>query len=62
EQVVGIVAAGCVPGAEYQARIDATFTQRDGRCCERTTHAIEDMLPRRTTLRATWRRQLRRVR
>lgn len=27
--------------AEYAERIRATFTQRDGRCCERTTAAIE---------------------
>ncbi len=31
------------PTAEYQHRIDRTFPQRDGRCCERTTAAIESL-------------------
>jgi glycosyltransferase involved in cell wall biosynthesis len=39
-----IVGAGCVAGPEYQARIDAAFPERDGRCCERTTAAIEALL------------------
>lgn len=29
------------PAAHHQARIDATFPLRDGRCCERVTHEIE---------------------
>jgi hypothetical protein len=56
-EVVDIVQGhGCEPVPQYQARIDATFPQRDGRCCERTTHAIEDMLPPRRTSRAALRR------
>lgn len=34
------------PATQYQARIDATFTERDGRCCERTTAAIEALPPK----------------
>lgn len=40
------VAAGKRPLPKYQARIDATFVARDGRCCERTTAAIEELTPR----------------
>lgn len=43
EQVVGIVEAGAQPAPQYQQRIDLTFTERDGRCCERTTAAIEEL-------------------
>ncbi|MGH8962697.1 MAG: CDP-glycerol glycerophosphotransferase family protein, partial [Jatrophihabitantaceae bacterium] len=40
-----VTADGKRPSPAYQARIDATFTERDGRCCERTTAAIEAMTP-----------------
>jgi CDP-glycerol glycerophosphotransferase (TagB/SpsB family) len=33
------------PAPLYQQRIDTTFTERDGRCCERTTAAIEALSP-----------------
>ncbi len=35
----------CQPAPDYQVRIADTFPQRDGRCCERTTRAIEATLP-----------------
>jgi hypothetical protein len=40
------VAAGKRPLPLYQQRIDSTFVARDGRCCERTTAAIEALAPR----------------
>jgi glycosyltransferase involved in cell wall biosynthesis len=43
DAVLGIFGAGGAPAPEYQARIDAAFPERDGRCCERTTAAIEDL-------------------
>jgi hypothetical protein len=33
------------PTPHYQHRINTTFTQRDGNCCQRTTHAIEKLTP-----------------
>jgi CDP-glycerol glycerophosphotransferase (TagB/SpsB family) len=33
------------PAPLYQTRIDVTFPERDGKCCERTTAAIEAMIP-----------------
>ncbi|MGH8963186.1 MAG: CDP-glycerol glycerophosphotransferase family protein, partial [Jatrophihabitantaceae bacterium] len=46
DELVAILTTGDRrPAVEYQRRIDATFTQRDGRCCERTTAAIEDLTP-----------------
>jgi hypothetical protein len=39
------VAAGKRPLPQYQQRIDSTFVARDGRCCERTTAAIEALGP-----------------
>ncbi len=38
-----IVERGCVLASEYVERIEATFVQRDGRCCERVTGEIEAM-------------------
>jgi hypothetical protein len=38
--VLAIVRAGRRPQALYQERIEATFPQRDGRCCRRVTDAI----------------------
>jgi CDP-glycerol glycerophosphotransferase (TagB/SpsB family) len=35
-----------VPSAEYQRRIREAFPQRDGRCCERTAAAIEELSPK----------------
>ncbi|WAX56034.1 CDP-glycerol:glycerophosphate glycerophosphotransferase [Jatrophihabitans cynanchi] len=40
------LAAGKRPLPLYQQRIDSTFVARDGRCCERTTAAIEALAPR----------------
>ncbi len=50
EETVGEVVTiadeqGLLPAADYQRRIDASFPQRDGRCCERTVAAIEAMDP-----------------
>ncbi|WP_323102474.1 CDP-glycerol glycerophosphotransferase family protein, partial [Intrasporangium sp. YIM S08009] len=39
--VVEIAGHGYAATPEYQARIEATFPMRDGRCCERVTAAIE---------------------
>jgi glycosyltransferase involved in cell wall biosynthesis len=39
--VVQIAEHGYAATPEYQARIEATFPMRDGRCCERVTAAIE---------------------
>ena len=50
------------PAPEYQQRIDATFTQRDGRCCERTTAAIEALGPLGTVRTAVPGRRARSVR
>ena len=38
-----IVERGGVPSAEHARRIAATFVLRDGRCCERVTHEIEQL-------------------
>lgn len=38
--IVQTVCAGRSPGPVYRARIDATFPDRDGRCCQRVTDAI----------------------
>jgi hypothetical protein len=38
---VQIAEHGYAATPEYQARIEATFPMRDGRCCERVTAAIE---------------------
>jgi CDP-glycerol glycerophosphotransferase (TagB/SpsB family) len=38
--IVQTVRAGRSPGSVYQERIDATFPDRDGRCCRRVTEAI----------------------
>ena len=47
DEVVSIVTTGGKRTAQcYQSRIDAAFPDRDGRCCERTTAAIEDLSPR----------------
>ena len=40
------------PTPEYQARIDAAFVERDGRCCERTVAAIESLSGRVTRNRS----------
>jgi GT2 family glycosyltransferase len=41
-----IVARGCVPAPEYVRRIEQTFVQRDGRCCERVVEAVEQLTRR----------------
>lgn len=41
--IVAAIEAGARPAAGYQQRIDATFTERDGRACERVVAAIEAM-------------------
>ncbi len=38
-----IVERGCTPAPEYAERIERTFVQRDGRCCERVVHEIEQL-------------------
>ena len=38
-----IAANGYASSPEFQARIDATFPQRDGQCCARVTAAIEQL-------------------
>ena len=38
--IVATVRAGRAPEELYQHRIDATFPERDGRCCRRVTDAI----------------------
>jgi glycosyltransferase involved in cell wall biosynthesis len=43
EAIVAQVERGPRPDAAYQARIDATFPQRDGRACERVVETIESM-------------------
>ena len=43
EAIVEAIEAGPRPGPDYQARIDATFPMRDGRCSERVVAAIESM-------------------
>jgi CDP-glycerol glycerophosphotransferase (TagB/SpsB family) len=48
--VTTIIDHGAVPTPTYQHRIETTFTQRDGHCCERTTHAIEQLTPPPPTL------------
>ena len=39
--IAGVVGSGRSPSPMYQARIDASFPLRDGRCCERVVHEIE---------------------
>jgi glycosyltransferase involved in cell wall biosynthesis len=46
--ITGIVARGCSPAPEYARRIEETFVDRDGRCCERVVTEIEGL----TRLRA----------
>jgi Putative glycosyl/glycerophosphate transferases involved in teichoic acid biosynthesis TagF/TagB/EpsJ/RodC len=41
--IVAAVEAGPRPSSLYQARIEATFTERDGRACERVVAAVEDL-------------------
>jgi hypothetical protein len=38
--IVSTVRAGRFPEPAYRERIEATFPDRDGRCCERVTDAI----------------------
>lgn len=45
--VIGAIRRGGVPGTEYQARIDRTFPQRDGRSSARVVAEIERVLGRR---------------
>jgi hypothetical protein len=40
DAAVEALAHGPSPLPEYQARIDATFTLRDGRCCERVVARV----------------------
>jgi len=61
DAVVAIMTSGGKrPSAEYQRRIDVTFTERDGRCCERTTAAIEELTAYEPKPSVAW-RALRRV-
>ena len=39
-ETVAALGRGRAPAAEYAARIQAAFGERDGRCCERVTEAI----------------------
>jgi CDP-glycerol glycerophosphotransferase (TagB/SpsB family) len=43
DAIVEQIERGRRPAPEYQARIAATFTHRDGRACERVVAAIEEM-------------------
>lgn len=40
EALAAVASNGFRPSPEYQSRIDATFTLRDGKCCERVYRAI----------------------
>lgn len=60
--VADIVERGCRAAPEYQARIDATFVQRDGRCCDRVTAAIESIPPNPRERGLVWRTAARVVR
>lgn len=53
--VASIVEHGCRASPEYQARMDAAFVLRDGRCCERVTAAIESIPPHPTERGVIWR-------
>lgn len=44
--IVDVVRAGRHPSPPYQARIDASFPLRDGRCCERVVAEIERLTRR----------------
>ncbi len=46
ELEAAVVAGAGHPAAVYRERIAATFPERDGRCCERVTAAMEDLVPR----------------
>ena len=41
--IAASIDTGAEPAPMYQARIDATFPTRDGRCCERVVAAIEEL-------------------
>ena len=41
--IAASIDSGPTPSPRYQARIDATFPVRDGRCCERVVAAIEEL-------------------
>jgi glycosyltransferase involved in cell wall biosynthesis len=43
DAIVEQIERGARPAPEYQARIDATFPQRDGHACERVVAAIEEL-------------------
>lgn len=43
QAITASIDAGAAPSPRYQARIDATFPARDGRCCERVVAAIEEL-------------------
>jgi CDP-glycerol glycerophosphotransferase (TagB/SpsB family) len=47
---VDALAHGPAPTPEYQARIDASFTERDGRCCERVVEHVLLTAQRRSAL------------
>ena len=53
DATVAALAHGPSPLPEYQARIDATFTLRDGRCCERVVARILETGGRRSVLPPT---------
>lgn len=44
--IADVVRSGRAPSPVYQARIDATFPLRDGRCCERVVAEIEKLTRR----------------
>lgn len=44
--ITDVLRSGREPSALYQARIDAAFPARDGRCCERVTEEIERLTHR----------------
>jgi CDP-glycerol glycerophosphotransferase (TagB/SpsB family) len=52
DAVIEALTHGPSPLPEYQARIDATFTQRDGRCCERVVAHVLSTERRRSNLPA----------
>ncbi|MFN0283774.1 MAG: CDP-glycerol glycerophosphotransferase family protein [Kineosporiaceae bacterium] len=47
-EITDVVARGCTPAPEYARRIEETFVDRDGRCCERVVAEIQALTRRRT--------------
>lgn len=48
ETIIDTIRCGRSPSPLYRARIEATFPQRDGRCCQRVVQAIKDSTRRLT--------------